>query len=186
VSLKLLKQTLKDAPIVKKGDYSYFVHPITDGIPEIQPELLQEVANEMKKHIKKCGNIDKIVTIEAMGIPLATLLAIKMNIPFTIVRKREYGLKGEISVEQKTGYSNSKLYVNGLKKGDNIVIVDDVLSTGGTLRAVLSVLQKIGVNVKGVFIAVNKGKCDSEIMNKFNTDIKSIIKVNLKDEHIQF
>ena len=185
MSLKLLKQSLKEAPIVKKGDYSYFVHPITDGIPEIKPELLQEVANEMKKHIKKCGKIDKIITIEAMGIPLATILSIDLNIPFTIVRKRKYGLPGEISVEQKTGYSTSKLYVNGLKKGDNVVIVDDVLSTGGTLRAVLSVLQKIGVNVKGIFIAVNKGEYDSEIRKSFGIEIKSMIKVILKNERIQ-
>jgi adenine phosphoribosyltransferase len=138
MSLEILKKSLKEAPIVKKGEYRYVVHPITDGVPEIKTSLLNEVVCEMQRRIEKCGSIDKVVTMEAMGIPLATALSLNMDVPFTIIRKREYGLPDEISVEQVTGYSKSKLYINGLKKGDKIVIVDDVLSTGGTLRAVLS------------------------------------------------
>ena len=64
-------------------------------------------------------------------MPLALMLSLQLGIPFTIIRKREYGLPGEVSIEQVTGYSKSKMYVNGLKKSDRVVIVDDVLSTGG-------------------------------------------------------
>ena len=179
MSLDYLKKSLKEAPIVKKGDYHYVVHPITDGVPEIKPELLKEVTGEMKQLIENCGRVDKIVTMEAMGIPLASVLALEMNLPFTIIRKREYGLPDEVSVEQVTGYSKSKLFINGLKKGDNIVIVDDVLSTGGTLRAVLSVLKQMGVAIKGVFIAVDKGNCAQRISNEFNIQIKTLINIDV-------
>lgn len=179
MSLEYLKKSLKEAPIVKKGDYHYVIHPITDGVPEIKPELLKEVTSEMKRLIEKCGKIDKIVTMEAMGIPLASVLAMEMNLPFTIIRKREYGLPDEVSVEQVTGYSKSKLFINGLKKGDNIVIVDDVLSTGGTLRAVLSVLKKMGVIVKGVFIAVDKGNCTQKISDEFDVQIKALVTIDV-------
>lgn len=179
MSLEYLKKSLKEAPIVKKGDYHYLVHPITDGVPEIKPELLKEVTSEMKRLIEKCGKIDKIVTMEAMGIPLASVLAMEMNLPFTIIRKREYGLPDEVSVEQVTGYSKSKLFINGLKKGDNIVIVDDVLSTGGTLRAVLSVLKKMGVIVKGVFIAVDKGNWAQKISEEFGVQIKTLVTIDV-------
>lgn len=181
MSLEHLKKSLYEAPIVKKGDYDYVIHPITDGVPSIAPELLKEVSHEMKTLIEKCGKIDRIVTMEAMGIPLATVLSLEMGIPFTIIRKREYGLPGEVSVEQVTGYSKSKLYVNGLKKGDTIVIVDDVLSTGGTLRAVLSVFIKMGVHVKGVFIAIDKGAHAKEISKEFNVPITSLIDINVVD-----
>jgi len=179
MSLEHLKKSLYEAPIVKKGDYDYVIHPITDGVPYISSELLKEVSDEMKKHIKRYGKVDRIVTMEAMGIPLASALSLDMGIPFTIIRKREYGLPGEVSVEQVTGYSKSKLYVNGLHKGDTIVIVDDVLSTGGTLRAVLSVLKKMSVKVKGVFIAINKGSHIEEISKEFNVPIISIITINV-------
>jgi adenine phosphoribosyltransferase len=175
MSLKHLEKSLHEAPIVKKGDYDYVIHPITDGVPYITPELLKEVTGEMKKHIKKCGKFDRIVTMEAMGIPLATSLSLDLGVPFTIIRKRQYGLPGEVSVEQVTGYSKSKMYINGLKKGDTVILVDDVLSTGGTLKAVLYVLKEIGVLVKGVFIAVYKGTCKEEIMNLYGVPITTIV-----------
>ena len=181
MSLEQLKKSLQKTSVIKKKDYSYIIHPITDGIPEIQPGLLHEITREMKKHIERCGPIDKIVTIEAMGIPLATALSLDMNIPFTIIRKREYGLPDEVSVEQMTGYSKSKLYVNGLKKGENVVLVDDVLSTGGTLRSILSVLKDIGVNVKGVFIVVDKGDCSKGIGEQFNVQIISLVEMDVVD-----
>ena len=124
MSLELLRQSLLDAPIVKKGDYSYVIHPITDGVPKIKPELLNEVIEEMQERITRCGSIDKIVTIEAMGIPLASALSLNMKLPFVIIRKRSYGLSREVNVEQKTGYSKSRLYINGLKKGDKIGIFE--------------------------------------------------------------
>ena len=142
--MDILKKSLENAPIINKGKYQYIIHPLTDGIPKIEPKLLEEVTNKMSNIIKKYENIDKIVTIEAMGIPLASVLSLKMNIPFSIIRKRKYGLENEIYVKQETGYSKSKLYLNGFKAGEKIIIVDDVLSTGGTLKSVLKSLFEIG------------------------------------------
>lgn len=138
----------------------------------------------MQKLIEKCGQIDKIVTMEAMGIPLATIVSLNMNIPFTIIRKRKYDFPDEVSVERATGYSNSKLYINGLKKGDKIVIVDDMLSTGGTLRAVLTALNKMGVVIKGVFIAVNKGNVAKEIMDESNVSITTLVNIDVIDGRV--
>jgi adenine phosphoribosyltransferase len=185
VSLEHLRQSIYDSPIIKKGEYYYIIHPITDGVPMITPELLKEVTDAMKKQIKKIGPIDRIVTMEAMGIPLASVLSIDLGIPFTIIRKREYGLPGEVSIEQQTGYSKAKLYINGLKKGDRIVIVDDVLSTGGTLRAVLTVLEKIGVVVKGIFIAIDKGECKAEICSSFKVPLETLIKIAVPEGKAQ-
>jgi adenine phosphoribosyltransferase len=180
--MNLLKKSLLESPIVKKKGYDYVIAPITDGIPEIEPELLREVINEMKKWVNK--DIDKIVTIEAMGIPLAAGLSLEIGIPFTIIRKREYGLPNEISVQQVTGYSKSKLYINGIKKGEKVVLVDDVLSTGGTLKAVLSAFQKMGVILKGVFIAIDKGDCARSISREFNINIKTLVNLEVKNGRV--
>jgi len=185
MSLKQLEKSLYEAPIVKKGQYDYVIHPITDGVPYITPELLKEVTDEMKEHIKKCGKFDRIVTMEAMGIPLATSLCLDLGIPFTIIRKRQYGLPGEMSVEQETGYSKSKMYINGLKKGDTVILVDDVLSTGGTLKAVLYVLKEMGVVVKGVFIAVYKGTCREEIVKIYGIPITTIVDIDVVEGNVQ-
>ncbi|MCX6664486.1 MAG: hypoxanthine/guanine phosphoribosyltransferase [Euryarchaeota archaeon] len=186
MKIDILKKTLTEAPIIKKGNYDYIIHPITDGVPYITAALLKEVTTAMHKQIESCGHIDRIVTMEAMGIPIATALSEKMNIPFTIIRKRSYGLPGEVSVEQVTGYSNSKLFINGLKKDDTVVIVDDVLSTGGTINAVLSALQKIGVVVKGVFIAIDKGNVAPAIEKEYGIKIHTLVDIEVVDGKVIF
>ncbi|HEC94829.1 MAG TPA: purine phosphoribosyltransferase family protein [Thermoplasmatales archaeon] len=183
--MSLLKKSIEEAPVVKKGDYEYVVHPLTDGVPEIKPELLDEVVTEMEKHLTEKQPVDRIVTVEAMGIPLATALSLKTGIPFTIIRKREYGLPGEVSVQQVTGYSKSTLFINGINQGDRIVIVDDVLSTGGTLKAVLQSFKEIGVVVKAVIIAINKGEVAEQIQKTFGIPIISIATITVKDGIVQ-
>lgn len=182
---KILIESLLRAPIVKKGSYFYVVHPITDGVPEIAPELLIEVTEEMKIQLKKWMPFTRIVTMEAMGIPLASALSLTLNIPFTIIRKRRYDLPGEYQVKQETGYSKNDLFINGLKKGDEVVIVDDVLSTGGTLRAILHALQSMGVTVKGVCIAVDKGEVSESISKETNVPIVSLVNINVSEKGVQ-
>ncbi len=182
--MNLFEESLKQAPIVKKGDYPYVIHPITDGIPEIKPDLLREITDKMKLILDRYKPFDRIVTMEAMGIPLATALSLKMDIPFTIIRKRSYSLPDEVEVTQVTGYSKSKMYINGLKRGDRIVIVDDVLSTGGTLKAVLKSLEDMKIDVKTVVIALDKGKTAEEISKEMNIPIHTLVHINVKDDEI--
>lgn len=177
--LEKLKTSLVNAPIVKKGEYNYFVHPITDGIPLVEPAILEEVANG----ISKFGNmeVDKIVCMEAMGIHIATALSIKTRIPFVVIRKRVYGLEGEVSVHQTTGYSQGQLYINGLKKGDRILLVDDVVSTGGTMIAVLEALKNMGVVVVDVVAVIEKGEGNNIVQKETGFMVKSLVKVNVVD-----
>jgi adenine phosphoribosyltransferase len=180
----MLIKSLQHAPIVKKGSYFYVVHPITDGVPEITPSLLAEVTEEMLIHIEKWKPFDKIVTMEAMGIPLATSISLSLKIPFTIIRKRSYGLPEEYHVTQETGYSKNELFINGLRKGDKVIIVDDVLSTGGTLKSVLDSLQSLGVLVKGVCIAVDKGENSIKLTKETKIPIVSLVHITVSEDTV--
>ena len=110
-----LEKSLLASPVIKKGDYDYFINPITDGIPVIKKDLLKDVVNRIKNLPL---DYNKIAGIEAMGIPLGTALSLETEIPQAIIRKRHYGLEGEIEIFQSTGYSKGRLYVNGLGEGD--------------------------------------------------------------------
>jgi len=59
-----------------------------------------------------------------------------------------------------------------------------MLSTGGTLRAVLTALKKMGVVIKGVFIAVNKGNVAKEIMNESNVSITTLVNIDVIDGRV--
>jgi adenine phosphoribosyltransferase len=177
--LEKLIKSLLEAPIVKKGDYDYFVHPVTDGIPLVYPELLNEVAEAVSKFGDL--NVDKIVCVEAMGIHLATAISLQTGIPFVVVRKRYYGLKGEVAVHQTTGYSQGELYINGLWKGDRIFLIDDVISTGGTMTAVIQALQRIGTNIIDVMAIIEKGDGKEKVENKTGVKVKSLVRANVSD-----
>jgi len=180
--LKKLEKTLKRAPIIKKGEYNYFVHPITDGIPLTTPDILEEVVDEITKRYTL--DVDKIVCIEAMGIHLATALSLKTRIPFVVVRKREYGLPGEVAVHQTTGYSEGELYINGIEEGDRLLVIDDVVSTGGTLLAVLEALKRMNVEVAKVIVIIEKGEGKKVVEEKTGYKIDTLIRVDIIDDKI--
>jgi adenine phosphoribosyltransferase len=177
--LEILKTTLEEAPIVKKGEYNYFVHPITDGVPEITPELLREVVGEIKNFLVK--DFDKIVAIEAMGLPIGAVLSVELNKPLVIIRKKGYGLEGEVIVEQVTGYSKSQLYINGINVDDKIIIIDDVISTGGTLKGILEKIENIGAEIVDVIIVIEKGNGKHLLEEETGIEIKSLIKADVID-----
>lgn len=175
--MKRLETSLREAPIVDRDGYRYVVHPITDGIPSIESALLEEVAERMAEQLPDC---DRIVTTEAMGIPIATALSLRTGIPFTVIRKRRYGLPDEVSVEQVTGYSSSELFINGLHAGDEVVFVDDVVSTGGTLTAVTAALRDMRVTVKKILVAVGKGDI-SAIEEQVGMPINTLVDIAVDD-----
>jgi adenine phosphoribosyltransferase len=154
--LERLIRSLETCPIVKRGDYDYFIHPITDGVPEVDPALLREVCAAMVK-VLDLDRVDLIVVAEAMGIHIGTALSLATDIPFTIVRKKQYKLPGEIAVHQVTGYSKGELYLNRVKKGDRVVIIDDVISTGGTMRAMIQALDAAGAEIVDICVVIRRG-----------------------------
>ncbi|MBN1539114.1 MAG: adenine phosphoribosyltransferase [Candidatus Thermoplasmatota archaeon] len=155
-SMKDLIASFQKIPIVKSGDYNYFVHPLSDGIPAISPSLLAGASECMMELFPDRDEFDLMVTAEAMGIPLAAALSTLISKPFSIARKRSYCLPGEITVGQETGYSSSKLHLNLPGSGGRSVIVDDVLSTGGTLRALVKGIRRSGWCVDRAFFLFNK------------------------------
>lgn len=174
-----MRASVLESIVVKRGDYDYIVHPLTDGIPQVQPQLLKEVTDA----VAAVGDFDcdVIMTIEALGIPLATALSLKIGKPFNIVRKKMYGLPGEVSLTQMTGYSKSNLFINGIKAGDRVVIIDDVVSTGGTLWALVEALKKIHVKIVDIIVIIEKTDRKAEIERKIGQSIKTLVKVDVVD-----
>ena len=178
----LLRASLADAPVIKKGAYDYFVHPLTDGVPAVEARLLAEVVQEITRVADL--DVDKIVTAEAMGIPLATALSLAAGVPFVIIRKRRYGLPGEVVVGQETGYSKGSLHINGLARGDRVLVVDDVISTGGTLNPVLDALKAMGVLVKDVVIVFEKGPGRAAVEARQGIRVKTLQRIEVREGRV--
>ena len=116
-----------------------------------------------------------------MGIHLATALSLATDIPFVVIRKRQYGLPGEKEVYQKTGYGSSKLYVNDLHEGERILLIDDVVSTGGTLVALIKTLKDMGLDLKSVVAIIDKGHGKETVKKETGIDVLSLVKLDVID-----
>ncbi len=174
----MLQESLESARIIRRGDYRYFVHPVTDGVPELEPALLREIIDRVKRITDL--NVDKIVAIEAMGIQIGTALSLDTDIPMVIVRKKSYGLSGEIEITQQTGYSKGALYLNGIRHGDRVIVVDDVISTGGTLLATLKALKIAGASTVKAVCVIERGDGAMRLRSE-GYDVKTIVKVDVND-----
>ncbi|MFB6073304.1 MAG: hypoxanthine/guanine phosphoribosyltransferase [Halobacterium sp.] len=173
-----LKQSLLDAPIIEKDGYHYFVHPISDGVPMLEPELLREIVIRIIRKAE-LENVDKIVTPAAMGIHISTAVSLMTDIPLVVIRKREYGLPGEVALSQQTGYSENEMYINDVDEGDRVLVLDDVLSTGGTLRAITDALDHIGADVADVVAVIKKAGPNE--LEEGGIDVKTLINVDVED-----
>ena len=180
--LEKLRESLSSSPVVRFGEYDYFIHPVTDGIPFMEPDLLEEVIDHI---CTMCDfDCDLIVGAEAMAIPLMAPLSLKTGVPYNIIRKRRYGIPGEISVKQVTGYSDMDLYINGITSGERVVIVDDVISTGGTLRALVTALRGIGAIIDDIIIVVEKTDRKSTIEEELDVRIKTLVRIEVRDSKV--
>jgi len=177
--LERLKKSLEAASVVRMNNYDYFVNPMTDGVPRMDPMVLAETLDA----IKEVGDFhcDVIVAPEAMAIPLAVPLSLELGIPYTVVRKRRYGLPGELEIRQSTGYSQKEMFINDIRRGDRVVVIDDVMSTGGTIKAVIQGLREIGAEIVDVIVVVEKGNKKEEIEKKLGIRIKTLVKVKMRD-----
>jgi len=179
--LQRLKESLLAAPIIWKGDYPYFIHPLTDGVPRLDPSVLTAVV-ELIEDAVKWNSIDLILGIEAMGLPLTSPLSMRNNRPQVVVRKRSYGLEGELAINQSTGYSKGSMFLNDINKGERILIVDDVLSTGGTLDAIIQGVESIGAVITSVVVVIEKGPGLVQLQEKYpHIEISSIVRLEMDE-----
>lgn len=155
-AMEQLRASLQAAPVIWKGDYPYFIHPVTDGVPRMNPEVLTAITELVVGRVDWSG-VDVLLGIEAMGLPLTAPLSMATGIPLVIARKRPYGLDGEVEIDQSTGYSKGAMYLNDLQPGERVAILDDVLSTGGTLEAVIEGVRRAGAEVTEIIAVVEKG-----------------------------
>jgi adenine phosphoribosyltransferase len=154
------KSELATAQVVGMGDYPYVTHPVLDGFPFIEPDyvtaLSQGCVDMAFPDHKGVEAIDGVITVEAMGIPMAFEFAQEVRKPLFIARKKEYKTPGEIVVKRRTGYSETNLSFNGLQEGKTYWFVDSLFSTGATLKATMLATKLANARIGGSVFLVSK------------------------------
>ena len=112
------------------------------------PEGLQLAINSMEDKIKD-KDFDVIVGLEARGFMFGTPIAFDMKKAFVPIRK-----KGKLpwktiseSYDLEYGSAEIEIHTDAIKKGQKVVIVDDLIATGGTVEAAIKLIERLGGEV---------------------------------------
>ena len=113
-------------------------------------KLTHKVNDAMEKKWKN-SKLDKVVGIEARGFVVGAPLADRLGIGFIPARKagKLPGSKVSIYYELEYGRQGIEMHTDSITKGDRVLIVDDLLATGGTSKAVASLVERMGGKVVG-------------------------------------
>lgn len=123
-------------------------------------QALRAVTDEMVHYyLKKPFPIDKVVCAESRGFIFGALLAHELHAGFVPLRKPGKLPAKTVKQEFKTEYSTDafEIHEDAIEKGDKCIIADDLLATGGTSRAAIDLVERLGGEVKGLFFLVELG-----------------------------
>ena len=126
-----------------------------------EPKAYQEAIDRIAERYED-QDIDLVLGIEARGFLIGAPLALKLNKGFVPVRK-EGKLPGEIvktEYDLEYGRNTLELHKDAIEKGDKILIVDDLLATGGTVKATVDLVEELGGEIVEIAFLMELGFLD--------------------------
>lgn len=144
MTIQSIKNSIRNVPDFPKQGIQF--KDITTALKDA--EILKEILDTCAQHYRD-KKIDYVVGIESRGFIFGTALAYLLNCGFIPVRKPGKLPAKVISQEYELEYGTDRIemHADALTKGDNVLIVDDLLATGGTAKAAADLVQKTGAKV---------------------------------------
>jgi adenine phosphoribosyltransferase len=169
MDLKKKIRDIKDFP--KKGILFRDITPILKD-PEAFAYVTERFAKEFPPR-----SYDLIAGIESRGFIFGAALAVKTGRGLAIVRKQGK-LPGDTiakSYDIEYGSATMEIQTDAIKKGERVLIVDDLLATGGTAQAATALVEKLGGKVVGMGFVIELDALDGrKKLSKYN--IKTLVR----------
>ena len=169
--MESLRKLIREVPDFPKPGINFY--DITTLL--LDPDGLEQTIDAL---VEQCRgmSIDTVIGVESRGFIFATPVAYQLGAGFIPVRKPKK-LPAEcvsVSYELEYGTDTLEMHKDAVGEGHNVLIVDDLLATGGTARAVVDLVESVGGTVAGLLFVVElnflKGR------EKFNNyDVRSLI-----------
>ncbi len=161
----MLKQKLIDCGAIKFGDFvlasgkrSKYYIDIKKASTKV--DILKEIAELLSKHVK--GDI--LAGVELGAVPLTVAVALMTGKDYLIIRKKE------------KGYGTEKLIEGEFKEGMTVDIIEDVVTTGGSVLRAVKILRNSGLNVQRVICVVDREEGGRENLEKEGVELIALLK----------
>ncbi|KFF22307.1 adenine phosphoribosyltransferase [Chryseobacterium sp. JM1] len=170
--IKRLEQTIENIPDFPiPGIQFKDISPIF-----LDPKLYEDVITELAAFSK--GKIDAVCGIESRGYLFGIAIAVALEVPFILIRKAGKLPPPVISEKYDLEYGSAVIETRDgqIKKGQRILIHDDLLATGGTTEAAAKLVEKQGATVSQFsFLIGLKDLNGTEKLSKFGAEVYSIL-----------
>lgn len=155
----------------------------------VDTALLREIAHEFKRLFPTEG-LTAVLTVEASGIPLATICAEEFGVPLVFAKKaKSDNIEGGLYQSEIFSYTYKKkvtLLVSRqwLGRDDRVLIVDDFLANGEALRGLVEIAGQAGAELVGIGVAVEKGfQPGGRRLRESGYNLKSLAIIDAADEN---
>lgn len=156
--MKTLEERIKKDGVVLEGDIlkvgSFLNH-------QIDPTLLKEMAEEWHR-LYADEKVDKILTIEASGIAMASFVAYEFGVPLLFAKKgKTTNISDNVYNTPVKSFTHGVTYnvqveKRFLNEGENILIIDDFLARGEALKGLIDLCRQAGAHVVGCGVSIEK------------------------------
>ena len=122
--------------------------------------------------------ITKVLGTESRGFIFGAPVALALSLPFELVRKPKKLPRETISQSYQLEYGQDTLeiHVDAISEGDNVLIIDDLLATGGTVEATVKLVQRLGGVVKHAAFVINLPELGGEKrLNNLGVDCYTLV-----------
>jgi len=147
-SLKSKIRSIPDWP--RKGIIFRDITPVLED-----KKLFQFLINQLAEFCKN-KKIDKIVGVDARGFILASALAYKLKTGLAIIRKKGKLPYKTVRKKYTLEYASETLEMHkgAVKPGEKVLLCDDLLATGGTMKATTEIVKKLGGKIVGIIFFI--------------------------------
>ena len=183
VNITLVQSAFDNKPLIPFGDFNFLVNPLTEQIPATTSELLR-AATEWLVNVGDFQKATKIAGEEDKGAILVASTSLETGLPFGMARWYPSGLEGQVGVDFEMEYASGSLFLNGIEKGDKVIIVDDMISTGGTMLAMIESVEKAEATIVDIICVAEKVEYRGvdRIREETGYTVKTLLKVSVSGE----
>jgi adenine phosphoribosyltransferase len=167
-----VKDAIRDIPnFPKEGIVFKDITPILQ-----KPQLCAEIVQNIKDKVKDL-NIQGVAGIESRGFLIGVPLAIALDVPFILIRKKGKLPYETVSYKYDLEYGSAEIemHVDAVSEGQNILLHDDLLATGGSASAAAELIQMQGANVTAINFLVELSFLNGrEMIEKYSKNITNL------------
>jgi adenine phosphoribosyltransferase len=141
-----VKEVIRDIPnFPKEGIVFKDITPVFKD-----PVLCKDIVQQLKEDVKE-AKVDVVAGIESRGFLLGAALAMELNVPFVLIRKKGKLPYHTVSHKYDLEYGSAEIemHTDAITAGQSVLIHDDLLATGGSAAAAAELIKKQGGTVSG-------------------------------------